>query len=191
MLYLYAVGHEPQRDDESCGDVPHEWQRLIDCIEFPAFLGDAAMNVIADNRAFRNFFGRLFGNETEFCGQRFNMIRWQLLSPELRGTQLVDWEKAWAERSSVHLRYLLGRYPENEDLKKIEHEVKQDPDASAIFVRAAHVFRSRTEDVRLLNIPERGVTPVTMSILRPITSGSVWLGIISPPADLAQDVASA
>ncbi|MEV6781223.1 hypothetical protein [Streptomyces sp. NPDC051098] len=111
------------------------------------YVTDCAWRVLAFNDAFADMFqGRQVPDNT---------ARWMLLTAEGRRT-LLDWQMTWAPSVAAQVRTTLAENPDNETLKGLDRELRQDPVIGPIYTLGTDASIAPDGVNRRLHHPLRG-----------------------------------
>lgn len=162
-LCRYAgIGDPPGPLHPSSGlEVPGVWQEAVDGIGHIAYITDASWNLLAHNRHFAEMYpgGRAPANT----------MRWMLLDRSARDTTLVDWRTVWAPLILPQLRAAIAARREDATLRRIEAEVRADPDLGPLWeAGGAHIHPDGDE--RPLHHALQGPGHVTICAAQPLTA---------------------
>ncbi|MGZ9934924.1 helix-turn-helix transcriptional regulator [Streptomyces sp. NC-S4] len=145
-LYLYTDGGSPPRSPTPLGytDGLHPLQLLLDHqMPRPAYLSDAAWNIVGYNRAMAQWFPWVLK-------PRANLMRWVLLDPDAR-EQYVEWEEH-ARISLAMVRMALVKHDRPPELVSVLNEVLADEDCRRIWDSKPELVSHRDGHVFRLNI---------------------------------------
>jgi transcriptional regulator with XRE-family HTH domain len=146
-LYYYTLGSAPLAKSSPLGDSPgHTALQMLlqQQMPRPAYLSDAAWNIVGYNQAMADWFPWVREPGA-------NLIRWALLAEEAR-TQLVGWDG----HSRVYLamiRQALARLPKDLALNALLQEVRQDPVIESYWQEGPMVVSHRDGHRFRLDIP--------------------------------------
>ncbi|MFB6619008.1 helix-turn-helix transcriptional regulator [Streptomyces sp. NPDC056367] len=182
-LYLYTDGSSPPRSPTPPGhaDGLHPLQLLLDHqMPRPAYLSDAAWNIVGFNRAMAQWFPWVLE-------PRPNLMRWALLHPDAR-EQYVGWE----EHARIYLamvRMALVKHDRLPELVSVLNEVLADSDCRRIWDskpelvshRDGHVFRLHISrfDHQDIEVVSQVLYPAAFPDLRFVAI--TWLGSREDP----------
>ncbi|MEW5530571.1 helix-turn-helix transcriptional regulator [Streptomyces virginiae] len=145
-LYLYTDGGSPPRSPTPPGyaDGLHPLQLLLDHqMPRPAYLSDAAWNIVGFNRAMAQWFPWVLERGA-------NLMRWALLHPDAR-EQYVGWE----DHARIYLamvRMALVKHDRLPELVSVLNEVLADEDCRRIWDSKPELVSHRDGHVFRLNI---------------------------------------
>ncbi|UUU38732.1 helix-turn-helix transcriptional regulator [Streptomyces sp. NBC_00162] len=145
-LYLYTDGGSPPRSPKPPGytDGLHPLQLLLDHqMPRPAYLSDAAWNIVGFNRAMAQWFPWVLEPGA-------NLMRWALLHPDAR-EQYVGWE----EHARIYLamvRMALVKHDRMPELVSVLNEVLADEDCRRIWDSKPELVGHRDGHMFRLNI---------------------------------------
>ncbi|MEJ8640111.1 XRE family transcriptional regulator [Streptomyces sp. MS2.AVA.5] len=127
-MWVHARGHRPVQPlaSEVGTTVPANWQDACDGQKHMMYVTDSAWRVLAYNSAFADMFA-------ERRVPR-NTARWMLLTEEARRT-LLDWQTAWAPSVAAPVRTAFAENPDNEALKELDNDLRQDPIVGPIYTQ--------------------------------------------------------
>ncbi|MEU9131067.1 XRE family transcriptional regulator [Kitasatospora sp. NPDC048540] len=172
-LWLYGAGHQPPcaLAPAKTDPLPDVWRGVVDGITHIAYVNDAGWNVVAHNAAAAAMFPR---------GQMpANVMRWMALDQEAREFSLPDWERTWAPAILSQLRAAHATYPENEDLARLDAEVKADPCAGPIYDGPLDAYIHPDGDERPIVHAQFGPGRLRMATAQPLGSPGSRLMIMT------------
>ncbi|MET8630421.1 helix-turn-helix transcriptional regulator [Kitasatospora sp. NPDC004669] len=158
-LYHHATGRAPAPrapEPDAMAAMDADMQRLLDkMLPHPAYISDVAWNVVAHNNPSREMYPWVY---------QPNIMRWAFLYPGAR-EQLVNWKESWAVPFLAQIRTAAAQYPDNEQLKQLVQDIKQDcPEVPELWER--HDFYEHPDgDIRHMRIPHGGPDPVPVRIM--------------------------
>ncbi|MER5985646.1 XRE family transcriptional regulator [Streptomyces sp. NPDC001787] len=171
LLCIYALGHKPVQQLEPVIDLAARdlWQAACDGQREMMYVTDLAWNLLVHNQPFADLFvGGLAPRNT---------ARWMLLADEAR-TTLVDWESTWAPAVSAQVQAALAEHPINDVLRRLEDDVRADPQAGPIYSGCTEASIAPDGAVRRMLHPLRGPGTARMVAASPYASPGARMIIV-------------
>lgn len=176
LLYIYAVGHEPApRGIRSPVPLTEPLKRVVHSQPWPAYLSDAAWDVITANKPMRSWFPWIGS------GLETNIMRWVFTYPEAR-EQLHHWDTDWAPLMLAQMRVAAARQPNNQRLNRLISEILDtSPVARRLWEEQSLVRVHPDGDHRRLHLPyHQKVVEVELVALAPLRAADVRLMMLIP-----------
>lgn len=155
-LFLGAAGRRPPADPAGqLADIPPEALALLERqAPNPAYISDGAWNIVAANSAMAQWF-------PWSVTPRANLMRWALLAPEAR-TQLVNWEREFAQVFLAMLRLANNRDPGNSPVRSLTRDIlAANADCRRIWAEDHDVVEHRSGHRFALRLPFHGDTEIS------------------------------
>ncbi|GCD41721.1 helix-turn-helix domain-containing protein [Streptomyces paromomycinus] len=147
-LFVYARGQVPPPLYRPDGTVDPSTSALIQVQPWPAYLSDAAWDVLLYNTACEQ--------DWPWMKHGVNVMIWALTYPEAR-LQLIDWEESWAKPMASQLRLAAAEQPDNRRLAEVVAEIKErDKVAARLLTDDLTTVTHPDGDRRWLYLPGHG-----------------------------------
>ncbi|MEV4440281.1 helix-turn-helix transcriptional regulator [Streptomyces sp. NPDC049577] len=175
-LFMAVTGRRPPGTGTTRADLPEGVTALLDQqVSYPAYLSDAAWNIVASNSLMGEWFPWVLRPGA-------NLLRWALLHPEAR-EQMLDWEDSCARVYLAMLRVAANSNPDNPELRALVREIlDSDADCRRIWSQEYDVVEHRDGHEFRLRLPYHGNREirVTSHVLLPIQRTDLRFVFITP-----------
>lgn len=148
-LWLLAAGTAPSSPTYSVGVDPG-LERLVDVVyPHPAYLTDAAWNVLAYNRAVEEW----FCDFSRMPAPDRNIAKWIFCYPHSRHV-FVNWETDFAGVFLARMRAVMARFPNNDQLTGLVAELRErSPVAARLWDAESGVYVDPPTEIRVFRRP--------------------------------------
>jgi transcriptional regulator with XRE-family HTH domain len=177
VLFRLAVGRDPAPRVRASSTMANAvLKRVIDELQWPAWISDAAWDLVIHNRHMAEWFPHI---EYER-----NIMRWVFFHPQSQ-LQLIDWKTVWAPPMLAQMRAAHAQWPDNKRLAHlIEESLSVNDHARHLWENEPTVDVHPDGDRRRLHLPRgrgvREVEEVEIVALRPMRADDLRLVMLVP-----------